>query len=52
MKNMIILRKLQFEPEQTKNCGGESNQKENKHIHASPANLLHIRIENLHWCKC
>ena len=25
---------------------------ETKHIHASVAVLLHIRIENLAWCKC
>ena len=25
---------------------------EPKHIHASAADLLHIRIENLEWCKC
>ena len=23
-----------------------------KHIHASAADLLHIRIRNLGWCKC
>ena len=25
---------------------------ETKHTHASPADLLHIRIGNLDWCKC
>ena len=29
-----------------------SRQKETKHTHASAANLLHIRIGNLAWCKC
>ena len=35
-----------------RNCGNMSHQKETKPIHASAANLLHIRIENLVWCKC
>ena len=26
--------------------------KKTKPIHASAANLLHIRIGNLDWCKC
>ena len=25
---------------------------ETKHIHASAADLLHIKIGNLNWCKC
>ena len=30
----------------------ESYEKETKHIHASGADLLQIRIVNLDWCKC
>ena len=30
----------------------ESHEKETKHIHASAADLLQIRMENLDWCKC
>ena len=26
--------------------------KKTEHIHASDADLLHIRIGNLDWCKC
>ena len=26
--------------------------KKTKHIHASAANLLHVRIGNFDWCKC
>ena len=52
MKKKIILRKTQFEPEQKKTCGNESYEKETKHIHAIAADLLHIRIGNLDWCKC
>ena len=26
--------------------------KKTKHTHASAADLLYIRIENLDWCKC
>ena len=33
-------------------CGNESHQNETKHSHTSAADLLHIRIENLDWCKC
>ena len=29
----------------------ESHAKKTKHIHASAAELLDIRIENLNWCK-
>ena len=29
-----------------------ANAKETKHIYTSAANLLHIRIGNLNWCKC
>ena len=50
---------FQFEPEQKKTCGDESHEKENiinyeetKHIYDSAANVLHIRIGNLNWCKC
>ena len=46
-----ILQPFQFEPEQKKTCGNESHEKETKHIHTSAANLLHIRIGNLDWCK-
>ena len=35
-----------------KTCGNESYEKETKHIHLSAADLLHIRIGNLDWCKC
>ena len=51
MKKMIILRKIQFEPEQKKTCGNESYEKETKHIHVRAANLLHIRIGHLAWYK-
>ena len=50
-----ILQPSQFESEQKKTCGNESHEKETtetKHIHVSAANLLHIRIGNLDWCKC
>ena len=30
-------------------CGNESNKKEAKHVYASSANLLHIRIGNIPW---
>ena len=31
-------------------CGNESHEKEEtKHIHASAADLLHIRVGNLDW---
>ena len=52
MKKIIILRKIQFEPEQEKSRGNESYEKENKHIHAIATDLLHIKIGNLDWCKC
>ena len=54
MKKMIILRKIQFEPEQKKTCGNTDHKKQNKHITASAIDLLHIRIGilNLDWCKC
>ena len=35
-----------------KTSGNESHEKETKHIHASAANLSHIKIGNLTWCKC
>ena len=50
-----ILQPFQFEHEQKKKCCNESHEKvttETKHIHASTADLLHIRIGNLDWCKC
>ena len=43
---------MQFEPEQKKACGNESHEKETKHIHALPTDLLDIRIGNLNWYKC
>ena len=63
MKKMIILKKIrltieyhsiifqpfQFEPEQKKTF--ESHEKETKHIYDSAADLVHIRIGNLNWCK-
>ena len=33
-------------------CGNESHEKVTKHIHASAADLLHIRIGNLDSNKC
>ena len=47
-----IFQPFPFEPKQKKMCGNESHEKETKHIYASAANLLHIRIGNLNWCKC
>ena len=44
-----ILESFQFELELKKMCGNESNKKEAKHIYASSANLLHIRIGNINW---
>ena len=32
-----------------KKHGNENHEKETKHIHASAANLLHIKIGNLNW---
>ena len=64
MKKVIILRKIHvtiksFSPPFLKHFSLSlnrkkhgSHQKETKHIHASAANLLHIRIGNLAWCKC
>ena len=46
-----ILQPFQFEPEQKKTCSNGSHEKKTKHIHTSAANLLHIRIGNLDWCK-
>ena len=39
-----IIQPFQFEPEQKKNTCNKSHEKETKHIHASAANLLHIRL--------
>ena len=39
------------ESEQNKTCGNESHEKEVKPIHSSAADLLHVRIGNLYWCK-
>ena len=62
MKKMIILRKIQkkmktFAPQffsrlcmslnRKKASGNERHDKETQHIHASAADLLHIRIGNL-----
>ena len=47
-----ILEPFQFELEHKKTCGNESHQNKTKHIHASAADLLHIRIGNLNCCKC
>ena len=47
-----ILQPFPFGPEQKNTCGNESDEKETQYIHASVARLLHIRIENLDWCKC
>ena len=67
MKKGIILRKIQvkmktFAPRffnyfclslnKKKTCGNERHEKEPQHIHASAADLLHIRIGNIDWCKC
>ena len=30
----------------------KKKKKKTEHIHASAADLLHIGIENLDWCKC
>ena len=42
MKKMIILRKIQFEPEQQKTCGNENYKNGTKYIYASAADLLQI----------
>ena len=66
MKKVIILEKIQvimktFVPPffnhfslslNRKRSGNESHEKEIKHIDASAADLLHVRIGNLNWCKC
>ena len=44
-----ILQPFQFEPDQKDTRGNESHEKETKHIHASAADLLHIRVRNLNW---
>ena len=47
-----ILQPVQFEPEKQKNTrGNDSHEKETKHIDASAADLLHVRIGILNWCK-
>ena len=46
-----ILHQVQFKPQKVFTCGKESDENETKHIHASAADLLHIRIGNLDWCK-
>ena len=47
-----IFQPFQLEPKQKKACGNESHEKETKHFYASAADLLHIRIGDLNWCKC
>ena len=47
-----IFQPFQFESDQKKTCGNESHDKETKHIYSSAADLLHITIGNLNWCKC
>ena len=64
MKKVIILRKIHvkiksFAPSffshfslslyRKKTCGNASHEKEIKCIHASAADLLHVRIGNLDW---
>ena len=39
------------QPDQKKTGGNDSHKKGTKHIHASAANLLHIKID-LDWRKC
>ena len=63
MKKVIILKKIQvtmksFAPRLFNRFNldlnrkkRESHEKETKHIHASAADLLHIRVGNLIWCK-
>ena len=42
-----ILQPFQFQPVQKiKMCGNESHEKENKDIHTSAVDLLHVRIGN------
>ena len=48
----ITLQPFLFDAEQKKECGNARHDKETQHIHASAANLLHIRIGNLDWYKC
>ena len=38
--------------EQEISTGMRAMRKKTKQTHASAADLLHIRIENLDWCKC
>ena len=53
MKKVSILRKpFQFDNVFEKTCDNECHEKQTKHIRASAADLLHIRIGNLDWCKC
>ena len=66
MRRVIILKKIQVKMKTfippffnhfslslniKKACGNDSHEKETKHIHASAADLLHIRIGSLDWCK-
>ena len=48
-----ILQPFQFQPVQKiKMCGNESHENENKNIHTSAVDLLHVRIGNLDCSKC
>ena len=48
-----ILQPFQFDCEQKEACGMRTMRKKIKiNIQASVADLLHIRIKNLDWCKC
>ena len=51
MKNKKILFKKKKKRKENLDRN-ESHEKKTKHIHASGADLLHIRIGNLDWCKC
>ena len=68
MKKVTILKKIQVTMKtfaltffnhfslslnRKKTCGNKSHEKETKNTrYASAADLLHIRIGNLIWCKC
>ena len=46
-----FLQPFQFEPKDKKTRGNYIHEKETKHIHASAADLLRIRIRNLDSCN-
>ena len=66
MKKLVILKKIQVTMKTSAplffnhfglslkkiTFGNESHEKVTKHIYASTASLIHIRIENLNWYKC